>query len=161
MADRFDEFIERLLSHEGGYVNHPSDPGGETQWGISKRSYPSVNIKTLTRAEAKEIYRRDFWVKSGADKMAPAVAFNVLDGAVNSGISRSIRWLQEAAGVTADGVYGPASAAAVAKADPNDLVLRYNAARLDFMTSLGTWGSFGKGWARRIAANLRFGATDN
>jgi lysozyme family protein len=161
MADLFDEFIERLLSHEGGYVNHPSDPGGETQWGISKRSYPNVNIKTLTRSGAKEIYRRDFWAKSGADKMAPAVAFNVLDGAVNSGISRSIRWLQEAAGVTADGVYGPATAAAVAKADPNDLVLRYNAARLEFMTGLSTWGSFGKGWARRIAANLKFGAEDN
>ena len=161
MADRFDEFIERLLSHEGGYVNDPRDPGGETQWGISKRSYPSLNIKALTRDQAIAIYRRDFWEKSNADKLAPAVGFNVLDGAVNSGISRSIQWLQKAAGVADDGVWGKVTAAAVAKADPNDLVLRYNAARLDFMTRLSTWNAFGKGWARRIAANLNYGAQDN
>lgn len=161
MPDRFNDFIERLLSHEGGYVNDPRDPGGETQWGISKRSYPSINIKALTREQAIAIYRRDFWEKSGADKLAPAVAFNVLDGAVNSGITQSIRWLQRAAGVADDGVWGKVTAAAVTKADPNDLVLRYNAARLDFMTRLSTWDRFGKGWARRIAQNLNYGAADN
>lgn len=161
MPDKFDDFIERLLSHEGGYVNDPRDPGGETQWGISKRSYPSLNIKTLTREQAKAIYRRDFWERSNADKLAPAVGFNVLDGAVNSGITQSIRWLQRAAGVADDGVWGKVTASAVSKADPSDLVMRYNAARLDFMTRLNTWPAFGKGWARRIAQNLNYGAEDN
>ena len=70
--DQFRIFIERLLSHEGGYVNDPRDPGGETQWGISKRSYPSVNIKALTREGAIEIYRRDFWERSRADDLSSA-----------------------------------------------------------------------------------------
>lgn len=159
--DRFDQFIDRLLSHEGGYVNHSSDPGGETQWGISKRSYPSLNIKKLTREDAVAIYRRDFWEASGADKMPPAVGFQLLDAAVNSGIGQANRWLQKAAGVADDGVIGPISRKAIAAADPNDLILWFLAERLDFMSRLAGWQAFGKGWARRIAQNLRFAAEDN
>lgn len=159
--DRFDVFIERLLSHEGGYVNDPKDPGGETQWGISKRSYPTLNIRKLTRAQAIEIYRRDFWERSRADDLPPAVGFQLLDAAVNSGIGQATRWLQQAVGVADDGVIGPVTLGALRIADPSDLVMRFNAARLDFMTRLGGWDRFGKGWARRIAQNLRYGAQDN
>ena len=159
--DRFDVFIERLLSHEGGYVNHPSDPGGETKWGISKRSYPNVDIARLTREQAIAIYRRDFWEKSRADDLPPAVGFQLLDAAVNSGIGQATRWLQVAAGVADDGVIGPATLGALRIADPNDLVMRFCAERLDFMTRLSTWPQFGKGWARRIAQNLRYAAQDN
>lgn len=159
--DRFDQFIERLLSHEGGYVNHPSDPGGETQWGISKRSYPNLNIRTLKRGAAIEIYRKDFWERSRADDLSPDVGFQLLDAAVNSGIGQATRWLQKAAGVADDGVIGPVTLAALQCADPADLVLRFNAERLEFMTRLSTWDKFGKGWARRIAGNLRLAAQDN
>ena len=158
--DRFRTFIERLLSHEGGYVNHPSDPGGETQWGISKRTYPALNIRDLTREQAIEIYRRDFWDKSEADLLPAPVGFQLLDGAVNSGIAQASRWLQRAVGVADDGDIGPVTLAAIRKADPADLVMQFNAERLDFMTRLSTWSTFGRGWARRIAANLRYGAAD-
>jgi lysozyme family protein len=161
MADRFDTFINRLLSHEGGYVNDPRDPGGETNWGISKRSYPSVNIKALTRDGAIAIYRRDFWEASKASQLPPSVGFQLLDGAVNSGIGQAVRWLQRAARVADDGVLGPVSLAAIKKTDPNDLLLRFLAERLDFMTGLKGWAAFGKGWARRIAQNLRYGSEDN
>lgn len=161
MADRFPEFINRILSHEGGYVNDPRDPGGETQWGISKRSYPSVNIKTLSRDGAIAIYKRDFWDASKAASLPPAVGFQLLDGAVNSGIGQATRWLQRAAKVADDGRLGPVSLAAIRATDPNDLLLRFLAERLEFMAGLKAWATFSKGWARRIAQNLRYGSEDN
>lgn len=161
MTVSFEQMMDRLLAHEGGYTFNKNDPGGETNWGISKRSYPNLNIRRLTRPQAVEIYRRDFWRKAKAHDLPPAVGFQLLDAAVNSGIAQATRWLQRAAGVADDGVIGPITLEAVRKADPNDLVLRFLAERLDFMTRLGSWNSFGKGWARRIAQNLRFGAEDN
>lgn len=158
--DRFRTFIDRLLSHEGGYVDNPRDPGGETKWGISKRTYPALNIRELTRDQAIDIYRRDFWERSEADDLPPAVGFQLLDGAVNSGIDQATRWLQRAAGVADDGDIGPVTLAAIKARDPADLVMTFNAERLDFMTRLNGWTTFGKGWARRIAGNLRYGAAD-
>lgn len=161
MTDRFADFINRILSHEGGYVNDPRDPGGETQWGISKRTYPTVNIKTLTRDQAIALYKRDFWDASKSASLPPSVGFQLLDAAVNSGIGQATRWLQRAARVADDGRIGPATLDAIKAADPNDLVLRFLAERLEFMTGLKTWSTFGKGWARRIAQNLKYGAEDN
>lgn len=161
MIDHFDIFIERLLDHEGGYVNNPRDPGGETKWGISKRSYPHLNIKTLTREEAIEIYRKDFWQRIHGSEIDKSVAFQALDGAVNSGIGNSVRWLQRAASVADDGIIGPVSLAAIKRAHPADLTLLYLAERLEFMTSLTKWPDFGRGWARRIAKNIRYAAEDN
>lgn len=158
--DRFRTFIDRLLLHEGGYTNNPRDPGGETKWGISKRTYPALDIAKLTREEAIAIYRRDFWEKSEADTLPPPVGFQLLDGAVNSGIDQATRWLQRAAGVADDGDIGPVTLAAIKATDPADLVMTFNAERLEFMTRLSTWSTFGRGWARRIAANLRYGAAD-
>lgn len=159
--DPFPKFIERLLGHEGGYVNDPRDPGKETKWGISKRSYPNLDIANLTRDQAIAIYRLDFWDRGKLADLPPNVAFQVLDGAVNSGLARGVQWLQQSAGVPADGLIGPKTRAAIAAADKNDLVLRFLGFRLQFMTDLGTWDSFGKGWARRIATNLLYGAEDN
>jgi lysozyme family protein len=158
--DKFDTFIERVLSHEGGYVNHPSDPGGETKWGIAKRSYPHLNIKDLTREQAIEIYRRDFWQAVGGHLLTDEVAFQALDAAINHGPANAIRWLQRAVGVADDGVFGPISRAAVGRMPSVDVVLRFNAERLDFYTKLSTWGTFGKGWVRRVANNLRYAAED-
>lgn len=158
---RFPVYIERVLGHEGGYVNHPADPGGETQWGIAKASYPNVDIKALTRAQAVEIYRRDFWERVHAEELPPALGFQALDAAVNHGTGNAVRWLQRAAGVADDGFFGPVSRAAIKAASENDLLLRFNAVRLDFYTRLSTWPTFGKGWARRIAGNLLYAAEDN
>ncbi len=157
----FDTFIDRVLSHEGGYVNHRDDPGGETQWGISRRSYPSLNIRKLTREQAKEIYRRDFWERVRGTQLPKELAFQALDAAVNHGIGNAVRWLQRAVGVADDGVIGPVTLAAIRGADSADLVLRFNAERLEFYTKLGTFDTFGRGWVRRIAANLRHAARDN
>ena len=82
----FDLAFDRLIGHEGGYVNDPDDPGGETKWGISKRSYPHLDIAALTREEAREIYLRDFWSRINADRLPFSIAYQLLDFAINSGI---------------------------------------------------------------------------
>ena len=155
----FDTACDRLLGHEGGYVNNPADPGGETNWGISKRSYPQVDIKALTRDGAKAIYRRDFWEVLG--NAQPAITFQVFDFAVNSGIDTALRKLQAAVGVADDGHWGPLSQAALARMDVNDVLLRFLAQRLAFMAKLKAFDAFGRGWAARIALNLNYAAEDN
>lgn len=156
----FDQAFSRLLGNEGGYSNNPSDQGQETNWGISKRSYPAVDIKALTRDGAKAIYLRDFWQRGHIDEFDAGLAFQVFDFAVNSGIETALRKLQLAAGVADDGHVGPLTLAAIKAKSASDMVMLFTAARLDFWTRLSTWPTFGKGWARRAAADLRYGAAD-
>ena len=155
----FDTAFDRLIGHEGGYKNDPQDPGGETNFGISKRSYPNVDIANLTRDGAKAIYLRDFWDPLGAAD--GAIKFQVFDFAVNGGLSTGLRKLQAAIGVADDGHWGPISAAALATKDVNDVLLRFNAQRLRFYTSLSNWSIYGKGWTNRVAGNLDYASEDN
>lgn len=173
MTDRFDTYIARILSHEGGYTNDRRDAGnwtggkvgvGElkgTKYGIAANTYPTVDIKNLTWEQAKAIYRRDFWEASRADKMHPAFSFQMLDAAVNHGIGNASRMLQRAAGVAPDGIIGPITLKAVNATDPADLVLRFMAERIEFYTGLGNFTTFGKGWMRRMAGNMRHASNDN
>lgn len=151
----FDKAFERLIGHEGGYVNDPRDPGGETKFGISKRSYPAEDIKGLTLERAKAIYRRDFWGVAGCDAVPDAMKFDLFDMAVNSGPVTAIKTLQRSAGVTPDGLLGPITLQALNSTPTPRLVARFNGHRLDFMTDLKTWSVFGKGWAKRVASNLK------
>ena len=150
----FDTAFERLIGHEGGYVNHAKDPGGETKFGISKRSYPGENIKEMTLVRAKDIYQRDYWWKAGCDLVPDCVKFDLFDTAVNAGPGAAIRMLQKALGVTQDGVIGPKTMQAISSMDPERLDKRFNGHRLDHLNNLGTWPDFGRGWAQRIAENL-------
>ena len=150
----FEDCFNRLIGHEGGYVNNSSDPGGETKFGVSKRTYPDLDIKNLSIEQAKAIYKRDYWDRAKCDMLPPIVAFQVFDTAVNSGIGQSIRFLQRAAGVADDGQVGPMTLTAINRLDPEQLAARFNGHRLEFITKLSTWDVFGKGWARRIAKNL-------
>ena len=156
----FSVAINRILSAEGGYVYNPEDPGGETKFGISKRSYPNADIANLTRDQAIDIYRADFWDKVHANDLPDAVAFQALDFAVNSGVDVAIRKLQAAVGVADDGHWGPVTQTAIAAANQTVLALNLVAARLDYMRSCSGWASFGKGWAGRIATDLRDLAMD-
>lgn len=158
---RFRDYIERVLTHEGGYVNDPRDPGGETKWGIAKRSYPQLDINSLTREDAIAIYERDFWQRVQGDRLPGSFVFQALDAAVNHGIGNAVRWLQRAAGVADDGIIGPVTLAAVARQEAADLVLNFNAERLEFYAKLQNFDAFGRGWTRRVAGNLRYAAQDN
>lgn len=157
----FEEAFDRLIGHEGGYVHNLKDPGGETNWGISKRSYPKVDIKNLTRDQAKAIYQSDFWNRINGDKLYDGVAYQLFDFAVNSGIETAVRYFQRALGVADDGHWGPVSQAAADRMGESDQIMLLNAERLDFMTRLSNWSDASRGWSRRIAGNLRYGAMDS
>jgi lysozyme family protein len=156
----FDQAFDFLIGNEGGYSNNPADPGGETNWGISKRSYPRlVDIKHLTKDEAKAIYLCDFWDRIPG--ISEAVKFQMFDAAVNHGSDNAVRMLQRAVGVTQDGEWGKVSAAAYIKLSEQQTLMRFIAARIEFMTSLKKWDEFGKGWTRRIANNLRIASAND
>lgn len=157
----FDDAFSRLLGSEGGLVNNPNDPGGLTNWGISQRSYPDIDIRNLTRDGAKAIYLRDFWNRVNADRLPDGVAFQLFDFAVNSGIETSVRYLQRALGCADDGHWGPMSQAAADGTSESDTIMLLNAERLDFMTRLKNWPDASRGWSRRIVKNLRYGAQDS
>jgi lysozyme family protein len=150
----FDQAFELLIGHEGGYVNHPKDPGGETKFGISRRAYPNEDIAGLTLDRAKLIYARDYWEPAGCNEWPEAIRFDVFDVAVNSGVGTAIKMVQRACFAEVDGVAGPKTRLAVKAMNPLVLHARINGARLAFMADLPTWPAFGRGWAKRIAANL-------
>lgn len=156
----FNQAFDRLMVSEGGYVNNPDDPGGETNFGVSKRSYPEVDIKGLTRDDAKAIYLRDFWERGGMDQFDGAIAFQFFDLAVNCGIQTAARMLQRAAGVADDGRIGPVTVAAINNLPVPVLLVRLIAEQLDFRRKLSTFKTFGAGWTARVADNLRYAAQD-
>lgn len=151
----FNQAFEVLIGHEGGLIDHPSDPGGLTNFGISKRSYPGEDIKGMTLARAKELHRRDFWGPAGCDALPDALRFQVFDAAVNSGVRAAVRMLQACVGETEDGILGPRTLQAVQSMPTPRLAARFNGRRLAFMTTLSNWPAFSRGWARRIASNLQ------
>lgn len=150
----FDDAFKRLIGHEGGYVNHPSDPGGETNFGISRRAYPGEDIQGMTLERAKVIYQRDYWWKAGCDVVPDAVKFDLFDMAVNSGVNPAIRTLQKTVGVDNDGIIGPKTMQAIGSMNPVRFVARFNGHRLQLLSTLANWPAFGRGWANRIAKNL-------
>ena len=154
------KWLERIIGHEGGYSNDPEDSGGETKWGISKRSYPQLNIADLTVEEAAIIYQFDYLQPLEADKFRDGVVFQLLDFAVNSGVETAKRILQREIDVADDGIIGPVTREALAAVSESDLVMILLAGRLEYLTRLSGWPRFGRGWARRIAKNLRYAAED-
>lgn len=161
---KFAEYVERVLAHEGGYVNHKKDPGGATNYGITQRVARAHgymgDMRNLPRSTAIDIYRKDYWEAVKGDELPPAVAWQVFDAGVNHGVTRAIRWLQEAVGTRQDGIIGPMTLSAAKRQGEAAVVLAFNAVRLKFYASLATWPTFGKGWARRVAGNLDYAAGD-
>ena len=154
----FEKAFDILLGHEGGFVDHPKDPGGATRYGITQRvarkhGYQG-DMRDLPLSKAKLIARAAYWDEVKADFMPDVIRFDLFDGAYNSGPTQATKWLQRAAAVDDDGSIGPKTLAAVRAVDPQKLVKRYNGFRLMFLTDLGTWPTFGRGWARRVAHNL-------
>lgn len=154
----FDKAFHTLLGHEGGYVRHEQDPGGETNWGVTvavaRRAGYTGPMKDLPVDVAKGIYHGMYWLPVRCDELPAEIRYAVFDAAVNSGPGQAVRWLQRAAGVADDGRIGPITMAAITSADPQTLLRRMLGARLSFMSSLSTWPAFGRGWARRIASLL-------
>jgi len=152
----FDDAFRELLGNEGGYSNVAGDPGGETMFGITKRvavaNGYTEEMKALPLERAKAIAKAQYWDRYHCDELPYEIAFQMFDAAYNGGYP--VKWLQQAAKVRPDGIIGPGTVRAVNEADPDKIILRFDAYRLQYLASLTTWASFGRGWANRIANNL-------
>jgi lysozyme family protein len=145
----FDNCLAFVLEQEGGYSNDSADPGGETNWGISKRAHPTVDIKNLSRNGAGRIYEVEYWQPSHCDDMPAPIALCVFDMAVNMGISRSAKILQEALGVPDDGIIGPQTLFESSGADVTVTVRKIHDLREAFYRGRMGFDRFGKGWLAR------------
>lgn len=157
----FDTAFHELLGHEGGYSNHPSDPGGETMWGVTiavaRANGYTGPMRDLPVDTAKAIYRKQYWDAVQADNLPPALRYAVFDAAVNSGVRQAAIWLQRAVGATEDGKIGPQTLAAIHQAHPDALRRRMLGHRLNAMTDMKGWPSFSRGWAKRVSSLLTMG----
>lgn len=142
--------LDLILKHEGGYVNDPNDPGGETKYGISKRAYPAIDIANLTESQARKIYTNDYYLKARCEQLPVGVDLVVFDMAVNAGVKRAIQLLQTLVGCDADGIIGPNTLKAVREWN-GDVITGYTVARINYYRKLKTWVHFGSGWAYRAA----------
>ena len=157
MTKNFDKCLSMLLEHEGGYVNHPDDPGGMTNMGITKRTYDDFHgtdideegMRQLTTADIEPIYKENYWLKCKCHELPSGVDWAMFDWAVNSGPSRAAKALQRAVGASTDGVIGPQTLALAKGVDRVNLINRMAMYREQFYRSLSTFDTFGKGWLRR------------
>jgi lysozyme family protein len=160
MKKNFEKAVNAVLDHEGGYVNDPADPGGETNYGISKSAHPDIDIKKLTKTRAKEIYHQDYWQACSCDDLPSGIDILVFDAAVNQGPRFARRTLQQVAGATADGVIGPKTLAAVEAANKNQaLVVEFCARRAVRYGQNRNFDLYGLGWMRRLSAMHHLAAT--
>jgi lysozyme family protein len=147
--------FEKLLKHEGGFSDHSADPGGKTRYGITEAVARDVgyrgDMRELPIDLAQRIYKDKYWDAMQAEALPADVRYIVFDGAVNSGITQSAKWLQRACGVKDDGIVGPATIRAANSLASDGLKRRILGQRLRFMATLPNWPAFGRGWANRIA----------
>ena len=159
MKDNFSQCFALVLKHEGGYVDNPADPGGATNLGCTKavweqyigRSVTKDDIKALTPNDVMPLYKAKYWDTIKGDDLPEGVDYAVFDFAINSGPSRAAKALQSVLSVTVDGQIGPATLRALETANPREVATAVCEARLAFLQSLPTYGTFGKGWSRRVA----------
>lgn len=152
MDENFELAFKFTVTQEGGYVNDTNDLGGETKYGISKRSYPYIDIKKLTLEDAKKIYFEDFWVEAACHLMPIGFGLSVFDMAVNSGVEKAIKTLQVVLEVDVDGVVGPQTLDAM---DPSKMLL-FNVFRILNFTNLIGFKRFGKGWITRVVELISY-----
>ena len=158
MNANFPRALELVLKHEGGYVDHPADPGGATNLGITigtlsdwlGRKATKAEVKALTKQSVAPIYRKRYWDAVKGDDLPSGLDYAVFDFAVNSGVSRAANYLQAILRVPQDGKIGPVTVAAAKAADPTILIERLCANRMEFLRGLSTFPTFGKGWTSRV-----------
>ena len=164
MAKTFQDALKRVLQHEGGYVDHPSDPGGETNYGITKavaRNYGySGSMRNIPADVVEKIYKNQYWDAMSCDNFPFAVAFQLFDAAVNHGLLNARKIIQRAVGVKDDGVIGSISLAAIRKMPQCLFIYTFHAERIQFYTKISTFNTFGKGWMNRMVDNLRYAVED-
>ena len=159
MKSNFIDCLARVLASEGGFVNHKSDPGGMTNLGCTKATWEEyvghpvseADMRALTPDDVAPLYKRKYWDRASCDLLPAGLDYAVFDAAINSGPGRAVKWLQEVAGTPVDGSIGPKTLSAVNAFSPLEIIAQYNDRRLQFLESLPTWPTFGKGWGNRVS----------
>ena len=160
MISNFKAALSHVLASEGGFVNHPKDLGGMTNLGCTKATWEEyvghpvseADMRALTPEMVAPLYKRKYWDKVSGDQLPSGLDYAVFDAAINSGPGRAAKWLQDLVGVPQDGSIGPKTIAAVAAFSPLEVIAQYNDKRLQFLESLPTYSTFGKGWSNRVSS---------
>lgn len=158
MKENWEACFAMVLKHEGGFVNHPKDPGGMTNLGVTRANWEAYLNRDVTEAEmraltpdvVKPFYKKNYWDKIKGDDLPSGVDYAAYDLAVNSGVGRAAKYLQRIAGVTDDGVIGPRSLEAIKSCDPEETIDAFCDMRMDFLKGLNTFDTFGRGWTIRV-----------
>lgn len=164
MRENLRDSLNHILQYEGGYVDHPRDPGGATNMGITigtlanhrRQRVSKQDVRNLTLEEAEEIYLKNYWTPCKCDLWSPGIDFAVFDCAVNQGVGDARRFLQRAARVTADGIIGPITIQAVQTGNPLHILHEFQAQRMNDYGGLGGFKTFGLGWSRRLMATTMY-----
>lgn len=159
MKSNYVSILPKTLAHEGGWADHRDDPGGATMRGITIGRYSEYLGRRATKTELRNIpeehvqaiYRTGYWNPIQGDQLPSGMDYTAFDASVNSGLGRGPKWLQRALGVKLDGKIGNGTLAAARAADPAKVIVAANAYRMGFLKGLRIWGTFGKGWSRRVA----------
>jgi lysozyme family protein len=158
MIENWEKSFAQMIHSEGGFVNHPNDPGGATNFGVTKKVWEEWikrvvtvdDMKKLTLEQVKPLYYEKYWLPVKADQLPVGVDFLVFSFGVNAGISRATKVLQTALGVVADGQIGPNTMKKIQQADAKDLIEKFSNAKISFYKSLSTFATFGRGWLNRV-----------
>ena len=152
----FKECLDLVLKSEGGWVNHPSDPGGETNLGVTKRvweeyvGHPVDSLKKLTKEDVAPLYEQKYWRPCYGEVLPRGLDFVIFSMAVNSGPGRSVKLLQSAIGCVPDGVIGPATRGLISSSNGADIIKKFSDARREYYKTLKVFPIFGKGWLARV-----------
>lgn len=157
---RFKKCLAHTLGHEGGWSDHPADPGRATMKGVTigvfgafkGRKVSKDELRNISGADLRAIYRRDYWDKVRGDDLPPGVDMAVFDAAVNSGPAQAARWLQRSVGAAADGKIGPETLRLVGEHPPRKVINEVCDRRMSMLRGLATWPTFGRGWSNRVSS---------
>ena len=158
MNRNWDKAFDSVISHEGGYSDHPSDPGGATNWGCTQavweqyvgHSVTKDDIKALTKEDVKPLYKKRYWDAIHGDALPSGLDYCIFDCAINSGVGRAAKFIQQIVGVPADGAIGNNTVSAIAQINTVKLINEFSDKRQAFLEALPTFETFGKGWTRRV-----------
>jgi len=157
MKQNFDKCLTMLLKHEGGFVDHPKDPGGMTNLGVTKAVYDKwigresseAEMRALTQEDVAPIYKKNYWDRCKCDDLPSGADWSVFDWAVNSGTGRASKAMQKIVGAKQDGAIGPKTLQMIANEKPKFLIENMYDQRQSFYEKLNTFETFGRGWTRR------------
>jgi len=158
MKSNWDRCFEMVIIHEGGYTDNPIDPGGSTNWGCTKAVWEQYvghpvtkdDIKALTKDDVKPLYKHRYWDAIHGDALPSGLDYCIFDCAINSGVNRAAKFIQEIVGVPTDGAIGNNTISAIVQINPVTLINEFSDKRQFFLESLKTFATFGKGWTRRV-----------